>query len=131
MSAPHSASSMIAVRSDTPGIVVRRFRTGRKGSAAFARVVSMSAIAASRKSTWASICATSSPWWVVRNRPANASRRAGILLRSPPRASSASACGSLSPASRASSIARPDFVSSVDATLVNLIPASCSTFSNR
>src|SRR5215217_4614315 len=76
---------------------------------------------------WARIWPTSSPCWSVRNRPANASRSAGSLLRSRPLANAASTAGSCVPATRASSIARPETPSTSVATLDNLIPASCRT----
>ena len=80
---------------------------------------------------WASICAISSPWCSTRNRWVNASRSAGIFGRSRPFASSANTAGSSSPASRAARIARPVVPRIVEAIEVVLIPASCSTFSNR
>src|SRR5215217_1323766 len=57
---------------------------------------------------WARIWPTSSPCWSVRNRPASASRSAGSLLRSRPLANAASTSGLWVPATRASSIARPE-----------------------
>ena len=69
--------------------------------------------------------------WCEPKRPAMASASCGSLARSLPLASSASTRGSRSPAISASIIARPDWVSTLDATLVSLIPASWSSFSNR
>jgi hypothetical protein len=48
-----------------------------------------------------------------------------------PIARSASFAPSRSPPISASIIARPDWVSNLEATEVSLIPASCSTFSSR
>jgi hypothetical protein len=80
---------------------------------------------------WARTWATSSPWCSVRNRPANASRNAGSLVRSRPLANAASTAGSWVPATRASSIARPEAPMTSVATLESLIPASCKTLSSR
>ena len=61
----------------------------------------------------------------------NASVSAGILARILPLATSASTVGSASPAMNISVIARLDFDHTVDATDVNLIPASWNSRSSR
>jgi hypothetical protein len=63
--------------------------------------------------------------------PCKASVSCGIFGRSLPLTSPASARGLRSPAISASIIARPDWVSTLEATEVSLIPASWSTFSSR
>ena len=65
------------------------------------------------------------------NRLASASWSCGIFFRIRPLASSARTTGSVTPPSSASSIARADTEYTAEATLVSLIPASWSTFSNR
>ena len=63
--------------------------------------------------------------------PGERVEKLGSLLRIRPMAISASTAGSRSPAMSASIMLRPDIDSTSDATDVNLIPASWSTFSRR
>ena len=69
-------------------------------------------------------------WWEPKW-PASASVSSAILGRSLPLASWARRAGSRSPAINASTMARPDWVSTLDATEVSLIPASWRTCSSR
>ncbi len=62
-------------------------------------------------------------WWPVKN-AVNASRNAGIFVRSWPLARSESTVGSVVPDASASSIARPDVPNRSDATDDSVIPAS-------
>ena len=64
-------------------------------------------------------------------RPSSASRSAGSLRRSVALASLARSSGSWVPETSASSIARPETPSTLEATEESLIPASWRTFSSR
>src|SRR3954447_16859084 len=68
---------------------------------------------------------------VLVDMPCRASRSAGIFLRICRRASSASTCGSVSPATSLSSMSRPDLPSMSAATVSSLMPASSSALCSR
>src|SRR3954464_4177546 len=87
-------------------------------------------ICSSRKSTWRKIAPIHSRWWASKC-PASASRSAGICLRIWRRASSASTAGSVSPATSASSMSRPDLPITSEATQPSLMPASSSALCSR
>jgi hypothetical protein len=83
-----------------------------------------------RASIWSSRMRASSAWWSS-NRPSSASASSLRLARILPIARSASTFGLRCPPISASSIARTDWVSSVEATAEILISARSSSFSSR
>src|SRR5215204_1830607 len=88
---------------------------------------SRAAMAPSRCSRWARASPTSSPWCSPK-RPRSAWRSWGSFLRSLPLANSARTWGSRSPATKASSIARPETPRTSVATESSLMPASSRVF---
>ena len=69
--------------------------------------------------------------WSSSKQPVNASVSAGILTRMRPLASSASTCGSRSPATSAPNLAPAETVVRLEATEDSLIEASSSISSSR
>ena len=119
-----------AASGPTPGIEASSSTAARKGARCASTSRSTRAIAASSASTW-SRCSRSRKRWCAVTRPRSASRsRSGVAL-SRGWASAASFAGSPSPATSASSIARPLLPSRSVTTPSSLTLASSSVFCSR
>ena len=130
MSTPISAMTPSAVRRSTPTMVSSRASSAPKGAITTSISAEMAPMISSRKSSLARIVPTTRAWWALK-RPNRASRRAGIFLRSVPRASSERISGSLVPLTSALSMSRPETPSTSEATDDSLMPASWSILSRR
>jgi hypothetical protein len=83
MSTPHSAISISAIGTPTPGIVHRSSISWASGAVAIPILASMFPIARSSASMWASSPATRTPWWPTSNLLASAWLKLRDLLPHP------------------------------------------------
>ena len=111
-------------------MVAASWTPGAKGPSCFSIASESRLMCSSRKSRCSRIAPITSAWWGSK-RPSSASRKAGILARSLPRASSANTLGSVVPRHSASSMSRPDLPRMSLATQSSLIPVSSSALCSR
>ena len=127
MSVPISAMITAEAAGPMPGMVISRSRSARKGTSITSICLSTVSISSVSSSMWRRCSLHMRAWWSL-NRPDSAIDRSGILLRSTPRASSASTAPRRSPSISALIISREDTPSTSEATESILIPASSSVF---